>query len=121
MQPLELARHFIAAVEAGDVETARACFAPHAEIWHNFDGASQTVDENLAVLRWMMRRATRRSYEITRLEEIPGGYLQQHLLRVTDAAGREHVVPACAVVTLEGGRIRRIEEYLDPTPLGALR
>jgi ketosteroid isomerase-like protein len=117
---LELARRFMGALEAGDVETARACLAPEARIWHNFDDKSQTVDENMALLAWMMRHAEERSYEITRLEEIAGGYLQQHVLRITNKAGEHLLMHACVVVTVSGGRIQRIEEYLDPAPASRL-
>ena len=67
-----------------------------------------------------MFRAKKRSYEITRLEEIAGGYLQQHVLRLTSHAGEELVMYACAVVTVADGRIQRIEEYLDPAPTARL-
>lgn len=117
---LELARRFIAAIEAGDIEATRACLDPDAGIWHNFDDKTQTVDENLALLGWMMRHAEKRSYEITRLEEIAGGYLQQHILRITKPSGEELVMHACVVVTVEDGRILRIEEYLDPAPVAGL-
>ena len=117
---IELARRFMTALEAGDVEAARACLAPDARIWHNFDDRSQTVDENMALLEWMMRHADKRSYEITRLQEIAGGYLQQHVLRITNKAGEELVMHACVVVTVAEGRIQRIEEYLDPAPASRL-
>ncbi len=117
---LDLAMRFIRAVEAGDVPTARQCLAPDARVWHNFDEKDQTVDENLAVLEWMMRKAGKRSYEIVRLEEIAGGYLQQHVLRITTKAGEELVMPACAIVTVADGRIQRIEEYIDPAPAARL-
>lgn len=120
MDTLELARHFIASVEAGDVEAARACFTEDARIWHGFDDVDQTVDQNMALLEWMMRKARKRSYEITRLEEIPGGYVQQHVLRLESHAGEEIVMYACAIVTVVEGRISRIEEYLDPAPTARL-
>ena len=121
MQTLKLARHFIAAIEAGQTEEVRAYYAPDARIWHNFDDINQTVDENMAVLEWMKRQTTRRSYEITRLEEISGGYLQQHILRMVNHEGLELVMHACVVVRVEDGKISRLEEYLDPKPAEALR
>jgi len=117
---LALARRFIDAVEAGDVEAARACFAPDARIWHNFDDVEQTVDQNMALLEWMMRKASSRTYRITRLEEISGGYLQQHVLKLRSHAGEELTMHACAIVTVADGRIQRIEEYLDPAPTARL-
>ncbi len=117
---LALARRFIEAIEAGDVEGARGCLDPSAGIWHNFDDKTQTVDENLALLGWMMKHADARRYEITRLEEIEGGYLQQHVLRIQTKSGREISAHACVVVSVSDGCIQRIEEYLDPSALAQL-
>ena len=121
MDTLDLARHFVATLESGDAEAVRACYAEGALIWHNFDDESQTVDQNLAIFEWMKRVTTKRRYDVQRLEEIPGGYLQQHVLRLVDREGREHAVPACVIVSVEHGKIRRIEEYLDPAPVAGLR
>ncbi len=114
MKTLELARHFVGAIETGDIDAVRACYADGAQIWHNFDDIDQSVDENMKVLEWMKRQATSRKYEIIRLEEIAGGYLQQHVLRLVNRAGEELSMPACLIVTVENGKIRRLEEYLDP-------
>ena len=121
MDTLELARHFTRSIEAGDIEAIRACYADDAQIWHNFDEVNQTVDENMKVLEWMKRQATRRTYEISRLEEIVGGYVQQHVLRMVNLAGEEITMPACLFVSVEDGKIRRLEEYLDPKQAEGLR
>lgn len=121
MQTLELARHFMKTLEAGDVAAARACLSPDAGVWHNFDDVTQTVDQNTAVLAWMMRKSKRRTYEITRLEEIEGGYLQQHILRIETLAGEQIAMPACVIVSVKDGVITRIEEYLDPAAVAKLR
>jgi ketosteroid isomerase-like protein len=121
MDTLSLARRFIEAVEAGDVPTARSCLADDALIWHNFDEVEQTVDQNMALLEWMMGRCTERRYELTRLEEIEGGYLQQHVLRLVSRSGEKITLHACVVVRVANGRIQRIEEYLDPAPTTKLR
>lgn len=120
MQPLELARQFIQALESGETEIARGCFTADARIWHNFDDVSQTVDENMKLFEWMKRKFTTRRYEITRLEEVSGGYLQQHVLRMTDRNGIEVSMHACVIVRVKEGKIDRIEEYLDPAPTGTL-
>ncbi|MCG8442998.1 MAG: nuclear transport factor 2 family protein [Caulobacterales bacterium] len=118
---LELARHLIDRVEAGDVEGYRRCFHPDAGVWHNYDGVTQTLDQNTAVFENILAKTRSRTYEFKRLEEISGGYLQQHTLRVVTHDGAELAAEAIAVVLVDGGKIRRIEEYLDPTPLAALR
>ena len=117
---LDLARQFMAAAEAGDIAAARTCFHPDAGTWHNYDRATQTLDQNMKLLAWMASKCTSRHYDITRLEEIDGGYLQQHTLRVVMNDGTEAETDAIAVVTVEDGKIRLIEEYIDPAPLAGL-
>ncbi|MEM7412729.1 MAG: nuclear transport factor 2 family protein [Myxococcota bacterium] len=117
---LALARRFMDAVEAGDIEAARACFQPDAGIWHNYDGKTQSVDENLALLGWMAKRCRARRYQIRRLEAVEGGYLQQHSLVLELNDGKTVSTEAIALVSVRDGRIARIEEYLDPGPIGAI-
>lgn len=109
-----VADRLFAAIEAGDIEGVRAIYAPDAVIWHNNDELEQTVDQNLAVLRWVCDNLADRAYEDVRRHELPdGGFVQQHVLRFTKD-GERRGVPACIVVTLNGeGRIARLDEYLD--------
>lgn len=118
-QGLETVARLIDAIERGDTEAVAACYTEDARIWHNFDDADQTREENLAVLAWMCRTFPERRYEVLRREPIAGGVMQQHVLHLATADGERHAVPACLIVGLEGDRIRRIEEYMDPTPFDA--
>ena len=108
------------AVGAGDVEAARDCLHPDATVWHNYDGKTQTVDENMATLAFMKARCRERNYRIKRLEPIEGGYLQQHTLEVVLNDGTRVATEAVALVAVRDARIERIEEYLDVAPLAAL-
>ncbi len=121
MKTLDVARAYMDAVNKGDEEAARAVLSPNAEIWHNFDNVTQTVDQNMKLMAWMVRQSKTREYEVTHLEEIEGGYLQQHVLRMTNATGDKIEMPACVIVKVVGGKITRIEEYLDPAPARKLR
>ena len=118
---LALAERFVTAIETGDIETLKSvCYAPDAEIWHNFDQVNQTVEQNLKVLGWMARVLPQRRYEILRRVVIPGGYLQQHVLRGKRPNGEDFAMPACLVVMVKDGRITRLEEYLDPAQAAVL-
>jgi ketosteroid isomerase-like protein len=115
------ADRFIAALNAGDPALVREFYAPGATVWHNFDDADQTLDDNLKLLEWMVRKAPQRSYRVVRREIVPGGWIQQHVLEAQLSNGREMRLHACCVITLENGRIRRIEEYVDPAQAAVLR
>ena len=117
----QVAQRFIDAITVGDSDAARACYAPDANIWHNFDGITQTVDDNIALMNAMTKRVADRRYVIRRLEPIEGGYLQQHTLELAAPGGQELSIEAVAIVTVnDDGLISRIDEWLDPAPLAPL-
>jgi ketosteroid isomerase-like protein len=118
--PEKVAHDFFAAIEAGDLAKVEALYAPEARIWHNTDGVAQSVSENLRVLAWMVRSIPSRQYRIVRREILPWGFFQQHVLALETAQGR-YDMPACVVVMVEGGRIVRLDEYLDSAHVTAMR
>ena len=116
----EVADRLFAAIEAGDLDTVRALYAPDAVIWHNTDGTEQTVEQNLRVLRWVVDHLADRRYKEVRRSTTPTGFVQQHVLRCTRRDGTRVEVPACLVVTCAAGRITRLEEYLDSAHVARL-
>jgi ketosteroid isomerase-like protein len=108
-----LADRFMRAIETGDMDTIRACYAPDARIWHNNDGLEQTVDDNTRVLAWVTKHLPNRRYEIKSRHAFDGGYVQQHVLHGTLKNGEPFSMPACLVVTVTNGKIARLHEYLD--------
>lgn len=120
---LKLAERFVAAIETGDFETMRACYAPHAVIWHNTDGLEnpgQDRDANVKVLAWMRRRLTAYRYDIIRREATRDGFFQQHVLRGTTTAGEPFALAAAIICKVENGQITRLDEYIreaDAEPL----
>lgn len=118
---LAVARRFIDALNAGDEAAVRAIYAPDVRIWHNFESGHQSVDDNLRTLRWMHRKLRGLHYDLVRLEALPDGYLQQHVLRGETEAGEPVALHACAICTVSDGRITALEEYLDPAQVAALR
>ena len=117
---LALAKRFVGAIQSGDVEAVRACYAPDAKIWHNNDGIEQTVDQNLRVLKWMIRTLPERNYRVLRLEALSDGFLQQHVLEATLPDGRTWTLDACVICRVANGVITRLDEYLDSAQTNAL-
>jgi uncharacterized protein len=118
---VEFARRFIAAIQSGDTEAVRACYAPHARLWHNNDGVEQTVDQNMRVLRWFMRTLPDRQYKVARIEPLPDGWMQQHVLEATLPDGSRWAMDACVIVRMENGLIVRLDEYIDSAKSNALQ
>ena len=114
VNPSAAVDRLLRAIEAGDVDAVRAAYAPDAQIWHNHDDVTQSVDENLRVLTWLVERTTERRYDQIRRHVLDDGrVVQQHVLRVTFPDGRAAALPACLFVTTRDGHVARIEEYLD--------
>jgi ketosteroid isomerase-like protein len=123
MTPAEidaLADRFMSAIQSGDTETVRTCYDPDAKIWHNNDGLEQSVEQNLKVLAWMARKLPERHYNVLRRETLADGFLQQHILEATLPDGTSWAMPACVVVRMAGGKITRLDEYLDSAHAAAL-
>ncbi len=110
---VDLAKRLFAAIEAGDVDAVAALYHPDAVVWHNTDDVEQPVEQNLRVLRWLVRTLPERHYADQRLLSTDTGFVSQHVLRGTTATGDLVAIPACIVATCADGRISRIEEYVD--------
>ncbi|MDP3852290.1 nuclear transport factor 2 family protein [Phenylobacterium sp.] len=120
-QYLDFAERFVGAIQSGDTDTVRACYAPDAKLWHNSDGIEQTVDQNMKVLDWFIRTLPDRNYRVVRREPLPDGFLQQHVLEATLPDGAKWAMDACVVVKIENGLITRLDEYLDSARSAELR
>jgi uncharacterized protein len=117
---LEIADRLFGAIQAGDVDAVRALYAPDAEIWHNNDGVTQSAEQNLQVLGWVVRHIKGLRYDEVRRHATASGFVQQHVLRGTVGAGVTVAIPACIVCTVRDGRITRLDEYLDSAHVAPL-
>lgn len=118
---LDFAERFVGAIQRGDVDAVRACYAPDAKLWHNNDGVEQTVDQNMKVLDWFIRTLPDRNYRVIRREALSDGFLQQHVLEATLPDGTKWAMDACCVIRMKNGLIVRLDEYIDSAQSGALR
>jgi uncharacterized protein len=113
-QSLEVADRLFNAIERGDVDAIRAIYSADAKIWHNNDGIAQSPEENLRVLKWVVDNIDERAYTDINRQPTPTGFVQQHVLRGRlKSNGKQFALPACIVCVVEGGRITRLDEYLD--------
>jgi ketosteroid isomerase-like protein len=113
-EPFATVDRLIAAIEAGDVDAVRAAYAPDVVVWHNNDGVEQGLEDNVRVLAWLVARTARRRYDAIRRHVLDDGrVVQQHVLRLDFPDGRVAELPACLFVTVAGGLVTRIEEYVD--------
>jgi len=118
--PLEVADRLFAAICSGDLAALRELYAPTLKVWHNFDRIEQSREENLRLLAWIVKNVAGLRYEGVRRERTESGFVQQHVLRGTPPGDAPLEVAACLVCQVEGGRITRIDEYLDSAALAPL-
>jgi ketosteroid isomerase-like protein len=109
----ELASRLFSCIETGDIEGVADLYAPDVAIWHNVSGRSQTRDQNLKLLTHLRGRLDEWRYDEIRRDLFDGGFVQQHVLRARKRDGSPIEIPVCILVRTSGGRITRIDEYLD--------
>jgi ketosteroid isomerase-like protein len=115
----EIAARLMAAITAGDVDAVGALYREDMVGWMNTDRRELSRRQMLKIIGFLQGVSNLR-YEDVRVQPTPTGYVQQHVLRATAADGREVASPACLVVTLEGGLIVRLDEYMDGAALAPL-
>jgi ketosteroid isomerase-like protein len=98
-----VAERFFRAIEEGDLDAVKACYASDAVVWHNF----------------VVGAVANRRYEEVRRVVLDDGFVQQHVLR-GDAPGGRLEMPAMMRVWVADGRVTRIDEYLDPAQANVL-
>jgi uncharacterized protein len=109
---MQTAEKLFRAIENGDIDAIRNIYTPETKIWHNNDGIAQSVEQNLAVLKWVVSNIENVKYTEVRRQPTLTGFVQQHVLRGR-FKDKDIALPACIVATVEDGHITRLHEYLD--------
>lgn len=102
-----------AALSAGDLAEAAACFTPDARIWHSFDCIAHDLGGIMAEWAGLVVGFPQRDFVDVRRQPTPGGFVQQHVMTGITASGARKAWPVCIVVRIENGRIARLDEYID--------
>jgi ketosteroid isomerase-like protein len=88
--------------------------------WRNFDRRELGKAAMVRVIEFLARQVRDLRYEAIRVETTDSGYVQQHVLHATAPDGSKIESPACLVVEVRDGRIRRLDEYLDSAAIAPL-
>ena len=104
-----------AAIESGDTGPLGDLYADDAVIWHNSDYVELTKDASLASIGILSQIAEDVRVEVVRFAETDFGFVEQIVLRGTvKANGNAIALHNCILVTVDDGRVTRIDEYVDP-------
>ena len=118
---VQVAEQLFKCIESKQVDGVAALYHDDVEVWHNFDNAIQTKAENLKVLTGLTQTVAQLRYEILERHTIGNRVVQRHNLYCRLAGNEEIVIPACIFLTVEGEKIKRIDEYLDTAQASKLR
>ncbi len=93
--------------------------SPTMTVWTNFDDNTVERDASMATIGWLSRKVADLRYEVVDRIEIPGGFVQQHILRGAGPNGTVIAMPACLVVTVDNDVVTSMREYCDPAAITA--
>ncbi len=113
----ELVDRLFTAIGEGDAATIAECLADDVVVWTNFDGREAPKAKVLPLLVWMHSTIADLRYEIVSREPLADGLLQRHVLHGRAPSGVVIAMPACIIARVVDGRVARMDEYTDPTPL----
>jgi ketosteroid isomerase-like protein len=111
---------FIEAVESGDEAALQQIYSNDVGVWHNFNNITISKDANIALLMDLCRKGVRVRHVLE--EQLLAGNrgVRRHRIEATTAGGQRVVLRAAMFVSVEGGQITRIDEYIDSKELDAL-
>lgn len=116
-----LAADFIAAIEQGNISRLYELCSKDVVIWHNNDDQEVDLDHVARILSWLARSVRELRYADVRRRAFAGGYVQQHVLTGMAPSGSQLHLPACLIMHVSGGKVTRIEEYLDSAGVAVLQ
>lgn len=112
---LQIAEALTTAVAARDIEAVADLYHQDLVVWHSYDNAEQTREENLSSLGAFLLGAKEVRYDEIRRQRTDDGFVQQHILMAELADGPSPAPrPACLVVRVRDGKIHRLDEYIGP-------
>ena len=114
----ELANAFFDAYEAKRVDLLDKIYSDDCIIWHNVFGKDTTREDNLEAMRHD-KGQRRRTYDERTINAFPDGFVIQYTLGGVMHDGHRGAMPICIVGRVSGGKITRIDEYMDSSKFEA--
>lgn len=109
----DLCNRFFDAYQDRRIDELREIYAPECVIWTNVFQKEMTGDENLAALPKSYAMARRRTYDDRTINVFDEGFVIQYTLSGVHHTGHRGALSVCIVALCRGGKIIRIDEYMD--------
>jgi uncharacterized protein len=104
-----------AALATGEATAFGDLCAEDVVVWHNSDRVDLGKDSALERISALTRQADKVTVEVVRLAQTDFGFADQIVLRGTlRATGQPLELHNCLLVTVRGGKVERLDEYVDP-------
>jgi uncharacterized protein len=107
------ANRFFDGLLAGDLAELEAACAPDSVLWINLTEQERPLRSSLPGFARLRSKVPDLRMEAVRRREVPGGFVEQHVLVGTMPDGEMLRVVGCFLGTVADGRITRLEEYVD--------
>ncbi|WP_123026563.1 nuclear transport factor 2 family protein [Mycolicibacterium stellerae] len=114
-----VADRFTAAIASADMRAIRELYTPDAVIWHCTEAVELSVDQ-LEPLVTAIASVSDCRIEVLSRSATDTGFVQTQMNTYTLRDGGEAVLRSALLVTVDGDRIRRVDEYFDSVALGPL-
>jgi ketosteroid isomerase-like protein len=109
----ELCEQFFDAYQDGRVDVLRRIMSDDCIVWHNVFLRDTTRDENLEAYPNSYGGQRRRTYNDRTIDAWDDGFVIQYSLDGVMANGHKGSMPIRIVGRCSGGKITRIDEYMD--------
>ena len=109
----DLCNQFFDAYQDGRTDVLRQIMSDDCIVWHNVFGKETTRDENLAAYPTSYSGQRRRMYNDRIINCFEDGFVIQYTLHGTMTTGHKGALWICIVGRVRGGKITRIDEYMD--------
>ena len=109
----ELCTRYFDAIERRDQDAVAGLYAPDFTFWVNLTGAESPREQSLATLRDGYALLRRRTYDDRTIDTFETGFVARYSVNGVRHDGQRFSLWACVVAQCRGGRITRMDEYLD--------
>lgn len=111
---LKTAEALSTALVTKDLARIEELYAEDVIVWHSNTRTEQDKPTTVAFLRGLFDSVAELRYSDIRRIRTDEGYVQQHIVHVTMKTGeRFDPRPVCFVVKVIGGKVRRLDEYIE--------
>ena len=111
---------FNEAVEAADAAALQEIYSDDLRAWHNFDKVTATKSATIAALKELWRNGLRLRVSCDEQFIVGNRGIRRQRVEARTPGGQCVVVHVATFVTVEGGQITRVDEYMDSKELDAL-